>query len=156
MRARSQKDRLPEQLAAQILEDVSLTDELTDDEAKTLIDWALAQTETLAARARQKAGTAEDVDAQMKQIRRVMKQINRLVGRRTRLEPNEIKTKLSQLLETITALPEAPCKAEPAVDVSLEATTLSDESISDAEALTRLLDRIGPTIQETDTNGTQK
>ncbi|MBN1285801.1 MAG: hypothetical protein JXB47_10420 [Anaerolineae bacterium] len=152
-------EALKEQLAAQLLEDESLTDELDDEDADMLIKWGLAQIEALVARAHtagkspKSAASREqheaDLDTQTKQIRQIMKRINRLVGQRALLDPEEIETKFVQLLEMSTALPlptpdepEKEVEAEPAH--ALSAAELSDAEMSSSEILRRLLAQITP------------
>jgi hypothetical protein len=55
-----------------ILEDESLTADLTDEAAKVLLDWGLAQAEAMAQQA--------DLNARLANLRRTMKRINEQAG----------------------------------------------------------------------------
>jgi len=69
-------------LAGRILEDESLTADLTDQAAKVLLDWGLAQAEVMA---QQVEGHSQEglwqPDARLATLRRTMKRISRQAGK---------------------------------------------------------------------------
>ena len=58
--------------AERILEDEALTADLTDEAAKVLLDWGLAQAEAMAQQA--------DLNVRLANLRRTMKRINEQAG----------------------------------------------------------------------------
>ncbi len=65
--------------AERILEDEALTADLTDDAAASLLDWGLAQAETIA---RQAEGLSqEELDAHLAALRRTVKCVSRQAGK---------------------------------------------------------------------------
>lgn len=87
---------LERRAAERIMGDPSLRDELTDEEARALIDWGLAQAAALVQRAVAQ-GTTETLDAAVDDLRRLMKRINRLVGHRTAGETERLPRDLERL-----------------------------------------------------------
>ena len=107
-----------EQLAAEmILEASSLTDELTDEEARPLIAWGLAQAEATA-REVKSAGRilavlpAQDHRAvlaqQLAPVRRAIKAINALAADRSSLSPQDIVEELTHIRALSRWLPYPP------------------------------------------------
>ena len=74
-----------ETIVTQLYEDISLTDELTDETAKRLLIWGRRQLETLAAT----TSDQETFDDKFKQLRRVIKSINRFTARRQEMTYEE-------------------------------------------------------------------
>jgi hypothetical protein len=64
--------------AEQILEDASLTADLVDDAAQSLLDWGVAQANAITERAEEL--TQDELDAYLANLRRTMKRINRQAG----------------------------------------------------------------------------
>ncbi len=87
---------LEQRAAERIMGDPSLRDELTDEEARPLLDWGLAQAAALVQRAVAQ-GTTETLDAAVDDLRRLMKRINRLVGHRTAGETERLPKDLERL-----------------------------------------------------------
>ncbi|GAB4571489.1 MAG: hypothetical protein Kow0077_08260 [Anaerolineae bacterium] len=81
--------------AQEILNDSSLRDELTDEEAQPLLDWALARIEALAAQA--SGASPEALEDALANLRRVMKRMNRLVRLRQEGDPEALATELNRL-----------------------------------------------------------
>jgi uncharacterized membrane protein YccC len=65
-------------LAGSILEDESLTTDLTDHAAKLLLDWGLTQVEAIAQQA--EGLLQEELNAHLAALRRTMKHIGRQAG----------------------------------------------------------------------------
>jgi hypothetical protein len=65
-------------LAGRILEDESLTAELTDQAARVLLDWGVARAEALATHAEETPSF--DVDAALVELRRAMRRLAKLAG----------------------------------------------------------------------------
>ena len=101
-------DRLRRTAAEAILEAASLTDELTDEEARPLISWSLSQGEVAA----DALATSVDLDLviagraqtmlaeQMVSVRQLLREINGLAGDRGDLDPQQVHGRL----ETIRVL----------------------------------------------------
>jgi hypothetical protein len=88
MTSKSEQQRAAEK----ILDDESLISKLKDDEAKALIDWALAEIE---------AGTDESGDAlntRLQRTRTAMREINELVGDKQNLVADDLEERLVNLL----------------------------------------------------------
>lgn len=110
MVAYASTEKLRRQAAEMILEASSLTDELTDDEARPLIAWSLSQGE--AAADAQSASVdlgslpAEEAREMLTErvapVRRLMRAINALAGERHDLNPYQVFNRL----ETIRSLAE--------------------------------------------------
>ena len=64
-----------------ILEDESLTADLGDDAAQSLLDWGVAQTKVILEQAKEFA--QEELDAHLVNLRRMIKRINRQAGQAT-------------------------------------------------------------------------
>lgn len=65
----------------QILEDASLTADLVDDAAQSLLDWGVAQANAITERAEEL--TQDELDVHLANLRRTMKRINRQAGQAT-------------------------------------------------------------------------
>ncbi len=128
--------KIKQKLAERILNDESLTDELDDEDADTLINWGLAQIEALSDRATVSFSPGvpaeKTLEAQAEHIRRVMKHINRLVGKRNLLTTEELEEQLGRLREMVIGLRPAEPDAPGAGD-------LSDPARSSREVMARLL-----------------
>lgn len=83
-----------------LYDDSSLTDELTDQPAKALLQWAEAQIPALAAQFPEE----DPFEGAMKSLRGLLKGINRLVGQRDTLLPDERTAALKALMERAQAL----------------------------------------------------
>jgi hypothetical protein len=91
-----------------ILESESLTDDLQDDEAESLLDWGLAQAEAYAL-ATQEIADEEDarlaIDHGVTTVRQTMRFINDLVAERMDLGDGEMVEKLLYLISLAKELP---------------------------------------------------
>ena len=65
----------------QILEDASLTADLVDDAAQSLLDWGVAQVNAITERAEELS--QDELDVHISNLRRTMKRINRRAGQAT-------------------------------------------------------------------------
>jgi len=90
----------PEELEKRVVEslmsDPGLRDELTDDEARPLMDWGLSQAAAIARRMAAQA-SAESLDDAVGDLRKLMKRINRLVGHRREGDPELVRKDLRRL-----------------------------------------------------------
>lgn len=94
----------PEELEARaaesILGDAGLRDELTDDEAKPLIEWGVSQASAMARRVVAEAALQSDIDTldeSLASLRRLMKRVNRIVGRRAEGDPESLRKDVDRL-----------------------------------------------------------
>ncbi len=78
--------------AEKILEDESLLSNLKDDEAKALIDWALAELEAGS------SGEINSLDLKVEHVRNAMKEINNLVGNKQNLVADDLEERMANLL----------------------------------------------------------
>ncbi|RMF81418.1 MAG: hypothetical protein D6737_05065 [Chloroflexi bacterium] len=84
-----------ELLIEQLYEDIALRDELTDEEADTLLRWGEAQAEQLVA-----ASTdAATFDARFAALRTVMKHINKFTGKRAKMDAAAQRLQLKQFMQ---------------------------------------------------------
>jgi hypothetical protein len=145
----SDHEKVQRRLAEQILNDESLTEELDDDDANTLIDWGLAQVEAIAQRPAP-VSFAVDADAaepepedQAKKVRKLMKRVSRLVARRANLSFDELQARLAQLTESEeagpTGAPSAPGATRTPDAAPLTTEDLANPQISNKEIIARLL-----------------
>lgn len=84
-----------ENAVTRLYEDISLTDELTDEPAKVLLEWGEG-------RVRLMVNTMTDEDAfeeRFKQLRQLMKSINRFTGRRHEMPPEEQADYVRKIME---------------------------------------------------------
>ncbi len=138
------QDEIKRQLAAQILEDERLTDELDDNDADMLINWGLAQAETIAAAPDH---TDETRQREIKRIRKAMTLINRLVGQRAYLSADELNYRLSHLAELAkpgNTLQQA--EKTGSVDIPkplLSAAELTDMRLGSRELMHKLFEKLG-------------
>jgi hypothetical protein len=118
-----------------ILSASNLTDDLTDDEARPLIDWGVRQAEAAAddlAQASQE-GWAQaleqpgDVLAErLEAVRRTMKRMNRLVARRQEMSAEEVQEEVQRLLSLAEDLPRPPSLKMPAAPLAEPGAARSD------------------------------
>jgi hypothetical protein len=80
-----------ERAAERLLEDERLRSDLTDDEARVLLDWALAELSAAEAR-------GEPLSAAVDRIRTVARQVNDLVGARADLDARAFAGRLRELV----------------------------------------------------------
>ena len=106
-------DKLRSQAAETILEASSLTDELTDEEARPLIAWCLTQGEAaadaLSASFDLASLPAKDASEMLSErvapVRRLMRAINSLAGGRRDLSPQEVFDELETIRTVAEELP---------------------------------------------------
>jgi hypothetical protein len=145
----SDREKMQRRLAEQILNDESLTEELDDDDANTLIDWGLAQVEAIAQRPAQ-VSFAVDANApelapedQAKHVRKLMKRVSRLVAQRAHLAHDELQARLAELAKSAEAEGTGPTGAPSASSTPDAATLTTDDlanpQISNKEIIARLL-----------------
>ena len=127
--------RLRQRASEMILSASSLTDELTDDEARPLIDWGVRQAEAAAddlAQASQAGGAQAvqrpgDVLAErLEAVRRIMKRMNRLVARRQEIPAEEVQEELQRLLSLAGDLPRPP-------SLNIGATSLAELGVAQSD-----------------------
>ena len=110
---RTGTDRLRRMAAEMVLEAASLTDELTDEEARPLIDWCLRQGEAAASALSAGIDPArepgEDVrEALMERlapVRRLIRAINALAGARRAQSPRQVYDELEAIRSLAEELP---------------------------------------------------
>jgi hypothetical protein len=103
------------QMAAErLLENSSLRDALTDEQAQQLLDWALAQVRQTAVRtANLPDNDAEPVlDETTTAVSQVMKQINRLVDGAGAIDEREFEDRCRQLATAVQQIKQTPPLAE--------------------------------------------
>jgi hypothetical protein len=132
---------LERQGADSIAGDPSLRDELTDDEAKPLIDWGLAQVTLLAQQAAAQA-SVEMMDASMRDLHRLMKRVNRLVGARASGDTARVREELDRLARLSGEMYGE--ETAPVDSARLDAFMDEQESLSNQEVITRLLAMFAP------------
>jgi hypothetical protein len=122
----------------QLYEDANLRDELTDDEAQPLYQWAEAQIAQLDAAAADDAAFETSLEA----LRRLLKSINRFVGRRPFSTPDQQAEGLAKIAEHAQSLGYAlPSERQSAFLQSQAAT-------DNLSALSALLNEIGGAVTE--------
>lgn len=119
--------RLRQLASERILSASNLTDELTDDEARPLIDWGVMQAEAAAddlsqvsLDERDPAGSdlGDILAERLEAVRRMMKRMNHLVVGRHALPAEEVLGELQRLFELAENLPRPPFFEEPAVPLA--------------------------------------
>jgi hypothetical protein len=127
--------RLRRQAAEMVLEASSLTDELTDEEARPLIAWGLDQAKAAAdelalvdqAMASFRTDDVRSILAdQLTPLRRTMKLINALTADRRDLSSEELFEELQYLLELAERLPHPPTLTDPQVPLAELSARQSD------------------------------
>lgn len=78
----------------------SLTDELQDEDAKSLLKWG----EGMAAQLATDDTDDDTYDEQMKQVRRVIKRVNRFIGAQGQGDTEEARKNLEKLIESAAEL----------------------------------------------------
>ena len=84
-----------ESVVNRLYEDVSLTEELTDDAAKLLLKWGRTQLDVLV----KNATDEETFDDAFKQLRRTIKSINRFTARRHTMSREEQQEYLEKIMK---------------------------------------------------------
>jgi hypothetical protein len=119
-----------EDATIRMYEDISLTEELTDEPAKVLLKWGEAKLMTLAEKTTDI--DSEDFEDHFKSLRRVMKSINKLAGQ-TGLDDDTVRTRLTKLIERAQSL------GLPASEDRIEVYMQQRQSVSDDQAKVKLL-----------------
>jgi len=127
----AQIKNLEQKAAERLLEDERLRSNLTDDQAKTLLDWGLAQLSLRISSLGPVALQSEDlaraaVDDAAQKVQRTMTGINDLVGERRNLTAKEMTSRLRQLV--------APAR----LDNQIRRLVRTSTSLSDDEFLVQL------------------
>lgn len=122
-----------------LYEDPSLTEELTDDDAKIVLDWAQEQVKQLAAKFTDEAA----FDDAMKSLLRVVKNANRVVGQREFADPSEQEERIDKMTEAAMGMGVVTATAQ-AADVRDQLNALSS-----ADALKTLLTMFTPASTQT-------
>jgi hypothetical protein len=141
--------QLRRQAAEMVLEASSLTDELTDEEARPLLAWGLEQAKAAADELAltdqaMAALPAEDVRSmladQLTPLRRTMKLINGLTADRHDLSPQDLFEELEYVVELGRRLPYSPTLTDPRVPVAeLSARQADLDNIAFVQAILALL-----------------
>lgn len=122
-----------ENASIQLYEDISLTDELDDSEAQTLLKWGEQQLSKLATDEAQ-------FEQNFKALRQMLKRINRMVGRRADLDDDDVKKSLGKFVESAQQLGYSTITPESAPQLF----ELLRSEQSQAEVLQGIIDRITP------------
>jgi hypothetical protein len=126
-------------------EDINLTDELMDNEAKLLLDWGSSEHEKLEAQ----SVDLDTLEDRAKQIRKTIKRINRFVGQRSAYADDEAQSKLQSLTESLYDL---------GYTVSQEkanAFLAAQKDMDNTTALQAMLDLLKTEGTDADTTNTQ-
>jgi hypothetical protein len=151
--------RLWQQASAMVLGASSLTDELTDEEARPLLAWGLEQAKAaadeLALRDQVMAAMpAEDVRSMLADkltpLRRTMKVINGLAADRRSLSPQALFEELKYVVELAGGLPHPPSLTDPQVPLAeLSAQQADLDNAAFVQAILALLGSPSPTGVDT-------
>lgn len=128
-----------EQATIRLYEDISLTDELTDEPAKVLLQWGAGQLRALA----EKHSDEEAFEADFKQLRRLMKSINRFTGRRREMTVDEQREYARRIFDTAYELGYYAPYSQVAVYVDQQRYLAPEDNI---RMLTRLVETGTPDI----------
>lgn len=104
----------------QLYEDPSLTEELTDDDAKVVLDWAQEQVKQLASKFTDETA----FDDAMKSLLRVVKNANRVVGQRDFADPTEQEERIDKMTSAAMGMGVVTATAQ-AADVRDQLNALS-------------------------------
>lgn len=117
-----------------LYEDPSLTEELTDDDAKMVLEWAQEQVKQLAAKFTDEAA----FDDAVKSLLRVVKNANRVVGQRDFADPTEQEERIDKMTEAAMGMG--------VVTATAQAAEVRDQlnALSSTDALKRLLTMFTP------------
>jgi hypothetical protein len=132
-----------ERASEQILGDESLTDELMDAEANTLINWALERVYEIA---QHTDGLDDDaakaiLDEHLLSLRDLMRRVNKLVSQLSAASPGMAMSMLAEIHELAARLPEGQPAALPGDLVEAQAL----RELPPGDALRRILtDLVGP------------
>jgi hypothetical protein len=127
MGEQASREKLHQWAAEVILASSSLTDGLSDDEARPLIAWGLAQAQAaaqeMAAAGLVTAGLPGDdahnsVADRLTPVRRIMKGVTRLASERHELSPQDLFEELQYLLELARGLPQPPAWDKPEIPLA--------------------------------------
>lgn len=129
-----------EQALRALYEDPALREDMTDDEASVLLEWATGQLPTLAANAPDDAAFEEQAQA----FKTLLTAINRYIGLSSYAPPDETQAALN---EALSAAPAAGLSLDPAAGLSAQAAA----PLSGVEALTALTAALRPAAPPTDT-----
>jgi hypothetical protein len=137
-----------QQAAEQLLGDESLTDEMQDAEAQTLLDWGIAFSQRLSENTLEMddAIAEEYLSAALPNLRRVIRRTNKLVGSLPQADTEMIAGSLAAIFESAAQVPELA--ATPPGDLSTLAGSLAQ--LSPADALAQILSLLDWEV----TNGT--
>jgi hypothetical protein len=147
--------QLRRQAAEMVLGASSLTDELTDEEARPLLAWGLEQAKAAADELAltdhvMAAMPVEDVRAMLADrltpLRRTMKLINGLTADRHNLSPQDLFEELKYLIELAGRLPYPPSLTDPQVPLAeLSAQQSHLDNVAFVQAILALLGSPSPT-----------
>jgi hypothetical protein len=151
--------QLRRQAAEMVLGASSLTDELTDEEARPLLGWALEQANAAADKLAltdqvMAAMPAEDVRSmladQLTPLRLTMKRINGLTADRHSLSPQDLFEELKYVVELAGGLPHPPFLTDPQVPLAeLSAQQVDLDNAAFIQAILALLGSPSPTGVDT-------
>jgi hypothetical protein len=126
-----------QQAAEQLLGDESLTDEMQDAEAQTLLDWGIAFSQRLSENTLEMddAIAEEYLSAALPNLRRVIRRTNKLIGSLPQADAGVLASSLAGIFESAAQVPEL------AAALPGDPTTLAGNlaQLSPADALARIL-----------------
>jgi hypothetical protein len=125
------------QAAEQLLGDESLTGEMQDAEAQTLLDWAISFSRRLSEHTLEMddARAEEYLSAALPNLRRVIRRTNKLVGSLPQADIEMMMSSLAGIFESAAQVPELT--AAPPGDLATLASSLAQ--LSPADALAQIL-----------------
>lgn len=126
-----------QQAAEQLLGDESLTDEMQDAEAQTLLDWGVSFSRRLTEHTLEMDDiqAEEYMSAALPNLRRVIRRTNKLVGSLPQTDIEMIMSRLAAIFESAAQVPELA--ATPPGDLTTLASDLGQ--LSPADALAQIL-----------------
>ncbi len=130
-------DQRAQRAAELILDDASLTDEMSDPEASQVIEWAVRVARQLAERTSglDDAQAQQALDEQVQNLRKVLRRINGLVGSLSAATPQDIAERLQKIADAASQVPVLAAESS----ASLQAAAPEIQSLSPPEAVSRIL-----------------
>lgn len=141
-----------ERASEKILSDESLTEELMDAEANTLINWALERVYDIAQHTADldDAAAKAFIDEHLANLRHLMRRVNKMMSQLSAASPGVAATMLNEIRDLAASLP--GINPAPAGDLA-EAQALRD--LPPGDALRRMLTSLS-TKKEEENDGTQE
>lgn len=134
--------------AEQILDDASLTDEMSDPEASRVIEWAVGVARQLAEQTSglDDAQARQVLDEQAQNLRKVVRRINGLVGSLSAASPEDISDRLGKIAEAASQVPVLAADSS-----SLQAAAPEMQNLSPQEAVSRILSQLHKGVSDDET-----